>query len=419
MTLLKQSTAVDIAMGPFLDETDGKTAETGLTITQPDIRLKKNGGAWAQKNAAQTLSHEEAGWYEVALDTTDTNTLGELVVAIHESGALPVWRVFQVVPANVYDSLVGGSDLLQVDVQELEGDGQSSLDLKDFADAGYDPATNKVEGVKTADALTANSDKTGYRLSATGVDDIWDEDVDASHQTAGTAGKKLDDAGSAGDPWGTALPGSYGAGTAGKIVGDNLNATVGSRATQTSVDTIDDFLDTEVAAIKAKTDNLPSDPADESALEALIDALPTAAENADAVWDEAIAGHAGAGSTGLALAGASAPSAGAVADAVWDEALSGHLGAGSTGAALNAASAGSVAGAGAISWDVLVQVGVNPVQGAAVWVATDAAGTNVVAGSLITPSNGTVTFLLDAGTYYAFVRKDGLNPVNGQSFVVS
>ena len=32
----------------------------------------------------------------------------------------------------------------------------------------------------------------------------------------------------------------------------------------TKLDTIDDFLDTEVAAIKAKTDNLPADPADAS-----------------------------------------------------------------------------------------------------------------------------------------------------------
>ena len=38
----------------------------------------------------------------------------------------------------------------------------------------------------------------------------------------------------------------------------NLDATVSSRASQTSVDTVDDFLDTEIAAIKAKTDNLPS-----------------------------------------------------------------------------------------------------------------------------------------------------------------
>jgi hypothetical protein len=35
-------------------------------------------------------------------------------------------------------------------------------------------------------------------------------------------------------------------------------------ASQDSVTTIDDFLDTEVAAIKAKTDNLPTDPADAS-----------------------------------------------------------------------------------------------------------------------------------------------------------
>ena len=39
---------------------------------------------------------------------------------------------------------------------------------------------------------------------------------------------------------------------------------------------IDDFLDTEVAAIKAKTDNLPSDPADHSVVIAATDAILTA-----------------------------------------------------------------------------------------------------------------------------------------------
>jgi hypothetical protein len=103
--------------------------------------------------------------------------------------------------------------------------------------------------------VTTNSDKTGYGLSATAVDDIWDEPT-AGHATAGTTGKALTDAGAGGDPWSTALPGAYGAGTAGKIVGDNLNATVSSRASQTSLDTLDDYVDTEVAAIKAKTDSL-------------------------------------------------------------------------------------------------------------------------------------------------------------------
>jgi hypothetical protein len=109
MMYLKQSTSVDVPIGPFLDDTDGKTAETALTITQPDIRLKKNGGAWAQKAAAQTLTHEEAGWYEVTLDATDTDTVGHLVVAIHESGALPVWREFVVLEEAIYDAMFAAS----------------------------------------------------------------------------------------------------------------------------------------------------------------------------------------------------------------------------------------------------------------------------------------------------------------------
>lgn len=82
---------------------------------------------------------------------------------------------------------------------------------------------------------------------------VWDDTL-AEHLAAGSAGASLNTAGAAGDPWSTALPGGYGAGTAGKLVGDNLNATVSSRASQTSVDAVDDFLDTEIQAIKDQTD---------------------------------------------------------------------------------------------------------------------------------------------------------------------
>lgn len=119
-TWLKQSTAVDVMFGPFVDATDGVTPETALSITQPDILLSKNGGAFAQKNASQTLSHGSNGWYPANLNATDTNTLGSLVVAIYESGALPVWREFMVVPANVWDSFFG-ADKLEVDQVQLLG----------------------------------------------------------------------------------------------------------------------------------------------------------------------------------------------------------------------------------------------------------------------------------------------------------
>jgi hypothetical protein len=59
-----------------------------------------------------------------------------------------------------------------------------------------------------------------------------------------------------------------------------------------------------VAAVQAKTDNLPTDPADQSLLIAAISAIapaPAASVIADAVWDEATAGHTTAGTTGKAL----------------------------------------------------------------------------------------------------------------------
>lgn len=127
MIFLKQSTSVTLLIGPFLDDTDGKTAETALTISQADVRLSKNGGNMAQKSETSSLTHDEIGYYTCALNTTDTNTLGILKVMVHEAGALPVWVDCMVLPANVYDSLVSGSDDLEVDAVAVEGQALSSF----------------------------------------------------------------------------------------------------------------------------------------------------------------------------------------------------------------------------------------------------------------------------------------------------
>jgi len=57
---------------------------------------------------------------------------------------------------------------------------------------------------------------------------VWQTDI-SGYTTAGYAGTYLKGAGSSGDPWSTAIPGSYGVGTAGYIVGNNLNASITSR----------------------------------------------------------------------------------------------------------------------------------------------------------------------------------------------
>ena len=121
MQFLKQSTAATIKLGAFVDDTDGKTAETGLTISQADIRLSKNGGDIAQTNNAAGATHDEFGYYDIPLDTTDTNTLGRLRVAVSAAGALPVWQDFLVVTANVYDTLCS-TDSLDVNVTALAND---------------------------------------------------------------------------------------------------------------------------------------------------------------------------------------------------------------------------------------------------------------------------------------------------------
>lgn len=136
---LKQSTAVTIKLGPFVSSTDGFTAQTALTLSQADFRLSKNGGDMAQKNETSSATHDEIGYYDVALDTTDTNTLGRLRVMVSESGALPVWADFMVVPANVWDSLFG-ADRLQVDMREL-GDSNLALTTQMKADVNAEADT--------------------------------------------------------------------------------------------------------------------------------------------------------------------------------------------------------------------------------------------------------------------------------------
>lgn len=137
-------------------------------------------------------------------------------------------------------------------------------------------------------------------------------------------------------------------------------------------------IDVLIDAIKAKTDNLPADPADQSAVEAAItagvanvsvdeiqataladlfntdsstdyasavagsvvkeiadnagSASLTVSDIADGVWDEALSGHTTAGTAGKALGDAGAgASAADIADAVWDEASTGHTDAGKAG----------------------------------------------------------------------------------------
>lgn len=113
MQELRQSTTTTIQLGPFVDSGDGNTAEIGLTITQSDVLLSKNGAAFAQKNDANAATHDTVGWYRCQINATDTGTLGRLTVTVRESGALVFFKDFSVVTQDYWDMkyLNGLSDI--------------------------------------------------------------------------------------------------------------------------------------------------------------------------------------------------------------------------------------------------------------------------------------------------------------------
>jgi len=175
---LKQSTAVTVKLGPFIDEDDGKTAETGLTITQAEVRISKNGGNIIQKDNADALGHDELGVYDCNLSTTDTGTLGRLKVFVHESGAGPVWEHFMVVPANIWDSYFS-TDKLQVDINQVANDA--------ITDNGDGMLEVNVEKIDDDDASPPNLeimfDATDFASWYNSTDDLVRTDV---NQVGGT-----------------------------------------------------------------------------------------------------------------------------------------------------------------------------------------------------------------------------------------
>lgn len=147
------------------------------------------------------------------------------------------------------DELIGATILI---VSGTAGAGQTRV-ITDYVSATDTATVDTWTTTPTGTIVykifgTAPSSGGSGPSAATIADAVWDELL-SGHAVSGSAGEALSAAGTAGDPWTTALPGAYGSGTAGKIIGDNINATISSRATQTSLDTLDDYVDTEVAAI--------------------------------------------------------------------------------------------------------------------------------------------------------------------------
>jgi hypothetical protein len=183
----------------------------------------------------------------------------------------------------------------------IAGTGVRAVDGSGNAIAPAATALSTAQWTNTRATNLDNLDaaiSTRSTLSAAGV---WDL-ATTGHTTSGTFGAAMNAAGSAGDPWATSLPGAYGAGTAGNLVGNNPDTagttTLLSRLTATRAGNLDN-LDAAVSTRSTLT--------------------------AAGAWDLAISGHTTAGTTGAALS-----AAGSAGDP-WSTPLPGAYGAGTAG----------------------------------------------------------------------------------------
>jgi hypothetical protein len=240
MQEIKQSTEVKVRVGPFVDKTDGFTPETGITLSGADEAelLKHNGAATVSISAATWAAVSSCdGWYDLTLTTSYTDTLGQLSVVVQDdSECLPVHCHFMVCTANYWDSKYS-TDVRQVDVTQVGGDSQSATDLKDFADAGYDPGTNKVQGVVLTDTcttLTGHTAQTGDNYARLGAPAGASVSADIAAVKSDT-GNILDDTG-----------------TSGVIVATNNDKT--GYSISGSKNTLDDLNDVSTADVNAQCD---------------------------------------------------------------------------------------------------------------------------------------------------------------------
>lgn len=169
MLILRQSTAIDIRMGPFVDSTDGVTPETGITLAAADQAevLKENGAATAAMAGAFVAVTGCDGWYDYTASTTDTNTVGEIVFVVQDASVcLPVFVRGFVVEEAVYDAMYEASAAgpLQSTVAgrklDVTATGAAGIDW-----ANIENATTAVDlsatDIQLCDTVTTNTDMRG------------------------------------------------------------------------------------------------------------------------------------------------------------------------------------------------------------------------------------------------------------------
>jgi hypothetical protein len=237
----------------MVDSTDHVTGKTGLTLT---ITSSKAGAAFA--SILPTVTERGNGWYSLALTTAHTDTLGDLALHIIGSAADPADLIMEVVAYNPEDATALGLSRIDAAVSTRSTLTQAQIVSDSTPFLGASVAAIKAK----TDNLPASPAAVGSLMG------LADDAITAAKIAAG------------------AITSSEAPALA------NLDAAVSTRLATAGYTAP---ANSDITAIKAKTDNLPADPADESALEAAIatraapgDAMTLTSGAVDAILDETV-----------------------------------------------------------------------------------------------------------------------------------
>lgn len=258
--------------------TDVWAAGTRVLTAGTNIVLAKGVGitGFNDLSAAQVNTEVDTALVDIGLDhlvaatVTGTDIVDNSIIArLVSSSATADW-----------DTYVQTTDSLQA--------------IRDRGDAAWITAT----GFSTHSAADVWSVATRVLTAATNIsgpiaDQVWEEAIADHSGTAGSTAEALNAAGSAGDPWVTSLPGAYGAGSAGFILGTYLTGNAFTRLgapAGASVSADIAAIKAETALIVADTNELQTDWVNGGRLDLIIDAI---------LVDTAEIGVAGAGLTNV------------------------------------------------------------------------------------------------------------------------
>lgn len=347
MQELRANTQVIVAIGPFVDVGDAFTPETGITLGAADeAELLKHGSTTTVDIAGNTWAAITGvdGHYGLTLSTTDTNTEGMLTVVVQDdSVCLPVKHQFMVLAEAAWDSKYVAKDdgfmdvniktIGRADTQETEASNLESACANYSATRGLTgtavpaAAADAAGGLVISDAGGFDVDNRAMAAAAvTNANTVFNTDFASNYNTTADRWKSdLTHANGTAVSATNAVPAT--------VPGYNIaTGTIGSTGNDTThlhLDGLtygnDELVGYGIVILDVSESEYHFRFIDDWVLAtelATVTTLPFTPQNAtDQYWVVAL----------QEAAGGSAPTALEVADAVWDEARAGHVAAGSFG----------------------------------------------------------------------------------------